>query len=62
MPWWNETENATQEPLRPLMTSCNSRLATVYEDKAKMNKEISANVKNPKMYISHGVLEMKQAV
>jgi hypothetical protein len=31
----NMHEYATRKPLRPLMTSCESRPATVYEDKAK---------------------------
>lgn len=39
MKWKKRKENATQKPLRPLMTSCESRPATVYEDKARKKKE-----------------------
>lgn len=63
-------ENATRKPLRPLMTSCESRSATVYEDKAKkMIKEMVEKVgkedccedeKKKKANISHGVLEIKK--
>ena len=34
----NMHEYATRKPLRPLMTSCESRPATVYEDKAKKKR------------------------
>jgi hypothetical protein len=54
------TGNATRKPLRPLMTSCKSRPAMVYE--AKKKGKLTCQWKWKWEYMSHGVLEVKQAV
>lgn len=73
MPCVINIENATRKPLRPLMTSCESRSATVYEDKAKkMIKEMVEKVgkedccedekKKKGKYIPRGIRNQEKAV